>query len=63
MSAGTDSGYLRDPDVQLMLRAKQGDDAAFSQLVAAYQDRLVGILHHLVQDQQTAEDLAQEVFF
>ncbi|ADG68648.1 RNA polymerase sigma factor, sigma-70 family [Planctopirus limnophila DSM 3776] len=62
MSAGTDSGYLRDPDVQLMLRAKQGDDAAFSQLVAAYQDRLVGILHHLVQDQQTAEDLAQEVF-
>lgn len=57
-----DSGYLRDPDVQLMLRAKQGDDAAFSQLVASYQDRLVGILHHLVQDQQTAEDLAQEVF-
>lgn len=58
----SDSGYLRDPDVQLMLRAKQGDDTAFSQLVALYQDRLVGILNHLVGDQQTAEDLAQEVF-
>ena len=25
--------YNHDPDVQLMLRAKRGDDAAFSQLV------------------------------
>jgi RNA polymerase sigma-70 factor (ECF subfamily) len=53
---------LRDPDVRLMLRAKEGDSSSFNQLVLRYQDRLVGVLFHLVQDQQRAEDLAQEVF-
>ncbi len=56
------SPYLRDPDVQLMLRAKRGDETAFAELVANYQDRLVGILSHLIGDKETAEDLAQEVF-
>lgn len=54
--------YLHDPDVQLMLRAKRGDDAAFSQLVENYQDRLVAVLFHILGDQEAAEDLAQEVF-
>lgn len=56
------SQYLHDPDVQLMLRAKRGDDAAFSQLVENYQDRLVAVLYHLLGNQEAAEDLAQEVF-
>lgn len=56
------SAYLHDPDVQLMLRAKQGDDAAFSALVENYQDRLVAVLYHLLGKQEAAEDLAQEVF-
>jgi RNA polymerase sigma-70 factor, ECF subfamily len=54
--------FLRDPDVQLMLRAKAGDDTAFSQLVGAYQDRLLSIFYHLLRDQVGAEDLVQEVF-
>ncbi|MEX2287880.1 MAG: sigma-70 family RNA polymerase sigma factor [Planctomycetaceae bacterium] len=54
--------YLRDPDVQLMLRAQQGDEAAFAELVQTYQDRLIGIFRHLLSDQDAAEDLAQEVF-
>ena len=54
--------YLRDPDVRLMLRARDGDEAAFSELVASYQDRLVGVLAHLLQNREAAEDLAQEVF-
>ena len=53
---------LRDPDVRLMLRAKSGDETAFTQLVTTYQDRLVGVLTHLLQNQEAAEDLAQEVF-
>jgi RNA polymerase sigma-70 factor, ECF subfamily len=57
-----DSGFLRDPEVQLMLRAKQGDDGAFTQLVKTYQDRLTNIFYHLVQSQDAAEDLAQDVF-
>lgn len=53
---------LRDPDVRLMLRAKEGDQTAFTQLVSTYQDRVVGLLTHLLQNQDAAEDLAQEVF-
>jgi RNA polymerase sigma-70 factor (ECF subfamily) len=53
---------LRDPDVQLMLRAKQGDETAFAELVEAYQDRLIGIFRHILSDQDAAEDLAQDVF-
>ena len=56
------SGFLRDPEVQLMLRAKEGDDEAFGQLVNVYQDRLANIFRHLVAGQEAAEDLAQEVF-
>lgn len=58
----TSSSYLCDPDVQLMLRVQKGDEAAFSRLVSSYQDRLVSILAHLVGNQETAEDLTQEVF-
>jgi RNA polymerase sigma-70 factor, ECF subfamily len=56
------SVFLRDPDVQLMLRTKAGDDDAFSQLVAGYQDRLLSIFYHVLRDQGAAEDLVQEVF-
>lgn len=58
----TDTPYTSDPDVQLMLRVKDGDEDAFTQLVAAYQDRLVSVFFHLLRNQETAEDLAQEVF-
>jgi RNA polymerase sigma-70 factor (ECF subfamily) len=64
-AAGSTTGsfsYLRDPDVQLMLRVAEGDDDAFAELVQAYQDRLVGIFRHLLQDREAAEDLAQETF-
>lgn len=54
--------HLRDPDVQLMLRVKGGDEAAFSELVARYQDRLVGVFWHVLHDQTAAEDLAQDTF-
>jgi RNA polymerase sigma-70 factor, ECF subfamily len=63
LSGSTDSNpVLRDPDVRIMLCVRDGDDAAFNQLVIGYQDRLVGLLRHLLQDQTSAEDLAQEVF-
>jgi len=58
----SESAYLCDPDVQLMLRVKQGDEQAFTRLVSGYQDRLVSIFANLVGNQETAEDLTQEVF-
>lgn len=54
--------YLQDPDVQLMLRVRDGDDSAFEELVNSYQDRLIGIFYHMMRDRSVAEDLAQEVF-
>jgi RNA polymerase sigma-70 factor (ECF subfamily) len=56
------SAYLRDPDVQLMLRVRDGEQAAFTQLVGKYQDRLIGIFMNMFGDGALAEDLAQEVF-
>lgn len=53
---------LLDPDVRLMLRVRDDDAAAFEELVQKYQSRLVGILRHLVSNNDQAEDLAQEVF-
>lgn len=61
-AAGEENPLLRDPDVQLMLSAKRGDDSSFNQLVTRYQERLVSVLYHLIGDQETAEDLAQESF-
>lgn len=53
---------LHDPDVRLMLRVKNDDAAAFEELVARYQQRVVTLLEHLVRDRSIAEDLAQDVF-
>jgi RNA polymerase sigma-70 factor (ECF subfamily) len=53
---------LRDPDVRLMLRVRDGDNAAFAELVELYHQRLVTVMHHLVSNNEEAEDLAQEVF-
>jgi len=53
---------LRDPDIRLMLRVRDDDDAAFAELVELYHQRLVTIMQHLVGKAEEAEDLAQEVF-
>jgi RNA polymerase sigma-70 factor (ECF subfamily) len=53
---------IRDPDTRLMLGVRDDEAGAFEQLVANYQSRLVGVMHHLVGNAAEAEDLAQEVF-
>jgi len=45
-----------------MYRVRADEPGAFEELVELYQQRLVGIMHHLVGNAQEAEDLAQEVF-
>src|SRR5205807_4030828 len=64
MSIGQTSSMmaLRDPDIRLMLRVRDDDDAAFAELVERFQHRLVAVMHHLVGSMHEAEDLAQEVF-
>jgi RNA polymerase sigma-70 factor, ECF subfamily len=51
-----------DPDVRLMLQVRDDNAAAFEELVRRYQDRVITVLEHLIQDRDLAEDLAQEVF-
>ncbi len=53
---------LHDPDVRLMLQVRDGNAAAFEELVARYQNRLLTILEHLVGNREQAEDLTQDVF-
>ncbi len=53
---------LRDPDIRLMLRVRDDDAEAFADLVELYHHRLVTVMHHLVNSNEEAEDLAQEVF-
>jgi RNA polymerase sigma-70 factor (ECF subfamily) len=52
----------RDPDVRLMLQVRDDIPGAFEALVERYQDRLVGILFHLVGNHEQAEDLSQDTF-
>ena len=47
---------------QLISALRAGDQAAFKQLVAIYQDKVFNTAISLVQDHGTAEDIAQEVF-
>jgi RNA polymerase sigma-70 factor, ECF subfamily len=51
-----------DFDVELMLRSKAGDDAAFSELFERYAKRLVGFAYRMVRDRWRAEELVQDAF-
>jgi RNA polymerase sigma-70 factor (ECF subfamily) len=45
-----------------MLQVRDGDAAAFEELVVRYQNRLLAVLEHLTSNRDLAEDLTQEVF-
>jgi RNA polymerase sigma-70 factor (ECF subfamily) len=49
-------------DFELIERARQGDDAAFSDIVRAYRKRILGTVLRLIGRIEDAEDVAQEVF-
>jgi RNA polymerase sigma-70 factor (ECF subfamily) len=51
-----------DLDVELMLRAKDGNTAAFSELFQRYSKRLVGFAYRIVHDRSRAEELVQDAF-
>src|SRR6185369_8378997 len=51
-----------DPDAALMLRAKRGDRAAFTELVEKYKQPVMNFIYRTLRDETEAEDLAQNVF-
>jgi len=51
-----------DPDAALMLRARQGDSGAFTELVEKYKQPVMNLAFRTLRDLTEAEDLAQNVF-
>jgi len=49
-------------DAQVMLRVKEGDEAAFDYLVQKYRRPIVNFMYRMAHNAAAAEDLAQEAF-
>ncbi|MDO5565239.1 MAG: sigma-70 family RNA polymerase sigma factor [Planctomycetia bacterium] len=54
--------WQNDPDVQLMLKVRDGDAFAFEELMTRNQSRVLTLLQSMVGSREQAEDLTQEVF-
>src|SRR5881397_2466836 len=52
----------QDADTALMLRVKQGDSGAFTELVDKYKQPVMNVVYRMLRDATEAEDLAQNVF-
>ena len=62
--AGDDQpGWATDPDVDLMLRVRDGDTAAFRELFARHVDPVVNFASRFVTNRDRAEELVQDAFF
>jgi len=51
-----------ESDIELMMRAKSGDDSAFTDLMRRHYKGLVNYIYRFTNNRETSEDLAQEVF-
>src|SRR5947209_17425633 len=49
-------------DYELIKRARDGDGAAFNELVRAYRKRILGTIARLISHPEDVEDVGQEVF-
>jgi RNA polymerase sigma-70 factor (ECF subfamily) len=58
----TPASPVPDRDAELMLRVRDGDTAAFAQLLDRHRNPMVSFMYRMVQDHGIAEELAQEVF-
>lgn len=49
-------------DVELMLRSKEGDHAAFEQLIIRHQNAVIGTVAKMLGNASDAQDISQQVF-
>ena len=49
-------------DAEVMLRVKEGDEAAFEFLIHKFRRAMISFMYRMVRNSAAAEDLAQEVF-
>jgi len=54
--------FFDDPDVQLMLKVKEGDDKAFEKIVDKHQKGIYNFVFRLLHNEADAEEITQEVF-
>src|SRR2546425_4793655 len=50
------------PETELVKRARQGELAAYDELVRRYQERIYATIYHMTSNHEDANDLAQEAF-
>ena len=54
--------YLITDEVDLVMKATEGDERAYGKLVAKYQSRLYNFVRSMVRNEEIAEDITQESF-
>lgn len=59
---GWATGADAHSDAAIMLRVREGDEAAFTYLIEKYHRQIVHFMFRMVHNQAVAEELAQEVF-
>ena len=57
-----EGGWEADPDVQLMLKARDGDHAAFRELFRRHSDSLINFVFRFMGNRDRAEELVQDAF-
>ncbi len=57
-----DKGHLPDSDTQIINSVREGETDAFGELVRKYEDFVFALILGLVHSEDTAKDVAQEVF-
>ena len=57
-----DARRIEDPDLELLALWRQGDEAAFEQLVRRHQKKVYRLLLRMMGNREEAEDVAQETF-
>ena len=62
MSPESTTESSSDADGVLVARAREGETAAFDQLVVKYSPRLYGMIYHMTSNKEDANDLMQDVF-
>lgn len=50
------------PDADVVVLAQQGREAAFRELIRRYERPVFSLVHRMVRDRETAEELAQDTF-
>lgn len=51
-----------DPDAQLMLAFRNGDESAFAEIFVRHRSRILNIAFRFLGDRDSAQDVAQDVF-